>query len=339
MLAAACTSLVGMNATAYDGYSNCYDDCCDCYDFEIYADWLYWSVRRADLDFAVNYDASTTPEEAIGNVYEICPDYDSGFRVGGRVGCDDLYLEGIYTYYDTNSSRRAEGTLAGTRDVPPNAGLLPGAVLAARSTYDVNYQTGDLLVGYELGCDCFEASIFGGFKYAHIDQCLGTRYADTVLFDTLVDKVIQDVMVNAYGIDFGLGASYTLCGCFELFGRASVDILAADVERKYRLESATTGADFVTSVNLDDSCWRMASALNVQLGLGYDFTLDCLCCLQVNLAVGYEFHQWLGLPDFLDYQASIDDDGAAITVTNVTFDRHLQSLGFDGLFVRVGIGF
>ena len=57
----------------------------------------------------------------------------------------------------------------------------------------------------------------------------------------------------------------------------------------------------------------------------------CLCA-NLGFSIGYEFHRYMGMPDFLEYTG--ESNGL-----NHNFNLHLQSLGFDDLFVRASLGF
>ncbi len=91
------------------------------------------------------------------------------------------------------------------------------------------------------------------------------------------------------------------------------------------------GSSYVLAANLRDDCWRMVGVYNLSFGLGYNSSY--FNCMDIGISIGYEFHQWINHPDFLNFQAE------AFTDTIVSFNYHTQDLGFDGLFVRLSLGF
>ena len=81
--------------------------------------------------------------------------------------------------------------------------------------------------------------------------------------------------------------------------------------------------------NLRDDTWEMLSVVNLAFGLHYHYSF-CYCFMKdLALSIGYEFHHWINMPDFL---AISGDDVQMILDRRVNFD-------FDGLFVRFSIGF
>lgn len=331
---------------SYNSYG-CSNPCCDTYDccensccfggkFTVYGDYLYWRARRCHLDYAIPFEP-VDGTYAIGNVYSVCPKYDSGFRVGGIYSCGDLDLEGRYTYFYSSSRDSITDLnhyLAGTWLIPVFTVVAQGSKIElAQADWDVNYNAADALVGYELDVgNCFDFRLIGGFKYLSINQNLNILYSDSTdpsNASNSYDHLHNDLDMDGYGLTFGFETYYRICNCFGIIGSFAYDVLASDFDRREIYRTTTDGgANFTIHENLHDECWRLVSGLNLSVGLRYDL---CLCgCYDVFVAAGYEFHHYLNMDDFLNLQA---------ISSLITFDRQTEGLGLDGLFVRLGIGF
>jgi len=342
LLLALVSTTAGIEARNYS-YNECYpcdpcvvEECCPNFfcdfegEFTIYGDYLYWRTRRCELDYAVPLDSN----EYIGNVYNVCPEYDSGFRVGAKYRCGDMDVEGRYTWFYSSSEDQVtdptSGNLAGTRIVDEFGDVSQGSIELARANWNIHYNAADALVGYDMDVgNCFDFRLFGGFKYLNIEQNLNVLYATEVdLSGNLVD-IHSDLDMDGYGLTLGFDTLYKVgCG-FGIIGTFSYDVLASDFTRREIYRTSTDGGDsFSTNANLHDECWRTISGFNLALGLQYDFQL---CgCYDLFVAAGYEFHHYLNMADFLGFQSESGE---------TTFDRQTDGIGFDGLFVRLGIGF
>ena len=69
------------------------DPCETSLTYSVYADYLYWQVKRSDMDFS----------SESGRKY-LCPDYDHNFRVGAELHCQNLDFGVRYTNIDGNYS-------------------------------------------------------------------------------------------------------------------------------------------------------------------------------------------------------------------------------------------
>lgn len=323
-------AMMALTAPIYS-YSN---DCCDdCYDpcctsgFTVYGDWLYWSPRKCTLDYALPYDGSN----AIGKVHSVCPSYDNGYRIGLSKTCD-CWTYGInYTHYhsDERSSvtDATNGDLAGTRIIDNYTVLSQGSIQFAKAKWDLDYDVISLYAGYNTTFNCVDTVIFGGFKFAFIDQKLDTLYTAT-LSPGSQDAIYQKNCLDAYGLTIGLTPSYNLCGCLNAFGTFSYDILAGNFDRTFDYRTSTNGGTTVLErARLKESCWNLLSVFNLSFGLRYDWMT---CDKNFFLALGYEFHHWVNGFGFLEHQ---NESG------EITLDRYHDSLGFDGLFLRAGVSF
>ncbi|MCH9625175.1 MAG: hypothetical protein S4CHLAM123_03450 [Chlamydiales bacterium] len=351
------TMLFSANLTASGYYGNCYqnDDCCDCLcsGWGLYVDYLYWSPRRCQLDYATTARLNGSAIDGLeGELYSVMPCYDSGYRVGLYKECDCFFFDAFYTSYCTTQSDSVaseNSDILGTRFATVFGGVAPpttAGFLEACGKWELDYDVVDVLAGYNLNsCGCFKSYVFGGFKYASIGQELKSVYRADPAFGVAVPTedfnptiynafaVKQKADMDAYGVAFGLGAKYTLCGCFDFFGRFSYDVMLGNYDRKYIQLTAPPQDIFTQQSHLDDNCWAPVNCVNLAFGLTYNYDF-CGCWINtIGLSVGYEFHQWLNLLDFIDI-------GALTALPSpVIIDRHLQNFGLDGLTVRLAIGF
>lgn len=339
----ALTALIMTTQTAPAQAEDCGFDLCACDPCEgwtVYADYLYWKPRTCNLDYVI----VSEEENVVTALKGVCPKWESGFRVGVQKACEDIYFGVHYTYFDSNafSSIQADGhllpTLAGQRQT--NFGA--GNVRYAEAEYGVTFNQIDIEAGYLMEVNnCLEATPHLGFRFASIDQSLEAAYsADRNYPDHRHDpsdrsyELYKKNDADFYGFSFGSKASYTFCDCVNLFGDLTYGIGVADIDRNYigyRIDPSQKENKIEKSANLStDCCWKSATFLDLTFGVS--FPMCGICGVDWAIAVGYEFHHWNGLEGFLDY-----DSGNAASESHI--DHHSNSVGFDGLFVRIATTF
>lgn len=316
--------------------ANSYSDlscnpCCDS-EWTVYGDWLYWKAGLKNrLDYAVPVNTSAV---AIGKVIRIEPTYKSGFRIGCQYECAPVFYDAFYTRFHHSYADNASAT-------PPNT-LIPTNEPNRNRNYNfieadwaVDYDTVDLLVGFSMNrCFCIEGYIFGGLKMAFIDQ----KFSNLNHIITDESQSFfghrQRVNMNAYGGNIGLGATYEVLRCFSFFGSTSIDCLAGNFKRTFLLTSGSNLLPFTTiQADINDHFWDMITAINLLFGIKYTRSFSDCWCGHIGLAAGYEFHQYFGIPDFLNYSPP-PISGLAISSTHDVLDFSLN-----GLFVRLSLGF
>jgi len=329
-------------------YDPCYDPCntcCDtCFDFDcnwcegwsVYGDYLWMATRKNNLDFVV---PTTTTPTAIGGVAEVCPGYDSGFRVGIQKECDDVYFSGSYTWYQPRAHNQINGTagqLAGTWNVEGFGNVENSEIVAARAAYKNDYNDFNLLIGYNYCISkCISGTFFGGFKGVVMRQNFDILYSATNDFSTDLDFIYLRNKLDAYGSEVGGGLTFKIFQCLDFFGNASLDVLVGKNQRDFRIDTSTDGGATTTEVaNLRDDCTKMVGIYNFQFGFTYhlpDCLFRCGCWdLSADLSVGYEFHNWINASDFLKYTNESSE---------VTIDRSTDTFGMDALFARFAVSF
>ena len=160
------TLLIGSD---YGCCSYAQPDCCDwCSDISVYGDWIYWKARRCDLDYAIPISS----QDIAGDVFKVCPDYESGFRIGLEYECGCFDFGVRYTYFRTETSDSVSGsagTLAPTRLFGLASSISPGNLIFGQGKWELDYDLVDVLVGYGWdNCSCFDTHFFGVFlKFGH----------------------------------------------------------------------------------------------------------------------------------------------------------------------------
>lgn len=318
---------------------NCDQYCCDL-GVEGWAEWLVWRVRKCDLDFAVPFDES---DFIIGNTRAVEMDWNSGGRWGLFKNFDCFQVGAKYariTLKNHKNSIDENGNLAATRLGEDNQFTTNGAIEYAYGRYDISYDVVDAEAAYvKEECDGFGARLFGGFRYARIVQDYRTRYSSnsndpqgtrtipfTNIFISNFDGVTQHVEMVGYGIYLG-GSGYKDLACgFGVFGKASVGALIGHFDRSYKHEGHGIGvSSFTTNTYLKDNCNRLVN--NLELAAGFQYRMEGICGNDLVIKVGYEFSHWYNTQDFMMVFGGED----------AAFDRHIDSLGFDGMTLKLEI--
>lgn len=349
--AAAVLAVLSMSPVYADDCGSCEpvcDPCCpsldycdSCDDWTFYGDWLYWRARKCGLDYALPAEDS---DNFIGKVYGPCLDYDSGYRLGFVLGCEGMDLGVRYTSYNTDafsSNTDANGNMAASLVGENHLNVTNHEFQYASGKYALDLDVFDLEASYGMEVtDELNAGLYAGFRYATLDQSFNVLYAqdsnDLNGDASPIDKLKLTNDMNSYGLYFGLNAGYLFCECFEFFFDFSHGVHVAEFDRSY-VYKTDLGEDeeeealpLVTEVNLKDECWRLVNTCDLALGLKYN--LCNFLCADWDFSLGYEFHHWYNTSDFL-YFVSGDTSGEA------HLDHGVDSVGFDGLFVRLGATF
>ena len=330
-------AVAGASATLTAGgcdYNRGYnDDCCGINGLSVNADWIYWRGRRANLDYALPYENANS--QSMGSVSELCPSWDSGFRLGIEKDCDGWGIAADYTWFRTKKNGSvqdaANGHLAGTRLVTSVSSLIQGDIQYAEANWELDYDFVNVMGTYNwASSDGFDTKFFGGFSYARMDQTLDALYSATTDIKgatNAFDLSAQKIKMEAYGIRFGVSPTVTINSCFDIFGVFSYGIYAADYDRSLDYKTTTNGGQTLGDrIDNKDSCSRISSLLDLSVGARYNLGNPCNCGVDFALAVGYQFQQWINNPGFLEREGASGQ---------TTIDRHQSEVGFDGLFVRL----
>lgn len=328
--------------------SDCAVDCCPTWnfcdaDFYVSADWLYWKARRCDLDVAVfggtenlNIRSRVVPNQ--GNVVCIDHKYQSGVRVAaGLEWCSGWGFGVDYVYF--NPCDRARAATTGTDNIITIA-RSPGVTAvgfpqAVAADFNLKLNQVDLVFTHKHGCNpCRDVHTFFGTRLAWIQDSLKTTYnginnlAGTETYRFLLNEKTD---LNAYGLIVGGQVFQDLWCSVGVYAKAGLGVLygSYDQHSVTAFETNSTSANFV-GYDLKDDCRCLISTVDLAFGLGVQ---GCeFCCATWTFIVGYEFHNWLSYRDYL--RPLLDS-----TDTFDVFVRNKSDLGFDGLFVRLGVEF
>ena len=251
------------------------------------ADWLNWKARRSGTDFVI-VDPNTD-SNVQGDQVNLNYDRGNGARVVlgyGFASCWDISM--AYQTFDTNDrasvTQPAGGSLWGTR-------LHPDSTVGDRYSTSVNaaatldYDVLDFTIARQFTmdtCHRIDFTLFGGFRYAMIDQTLDINYVDSVNNRTaLVSSLTK---LDGYGIRAGGKLDWNVHGGFSVFGKGAISVLAARVNSHYsERDNSALGVNYL--VNVSDSSYQAVPVIETSLGMAYQRG-------PWEVAFGYELAFW-----------------------------------------------
>lgn len=240
--------------------ANCGNVCdpCDSCDmsYSVYADYIYWKLGRSDLvrdEFDLHF----------------CPDYNSGFRVGGAVSCD-CWDAGIrYTWFHFNDKKNFLGET-----------VTAGVDGTYHSHYDFDLNRVDIELGYNWRLDCCDVNFrpFAGAILLWVDDKF-TAYAPTTqLFDDKVDY-------KGYGLYLGTEAEWMITNMCDtdvsLVTRGAIGILDGRFKVRFgETEEGDHSHDCIFNPYLEAFA-------------GLKFAMGDICgCYSPELMIGYEVQSY-----------------------------------------------
>ena len=286
--------------------------------FLLGADYLLMKPRRMPLDFAIV--GPSGPFGPLGDVRSLDYDISSGFRAGGGYrlpgeGCEVAFF---YTFLHSTGSAGAAA--------PPDGSLFPtlnhpGLVeLADTASADagLDYHVFDLEFGkrFQPG-EAWGARAFAGPRFAHVVQDFHAFYDGG---DASQDNVTSRVAFDGGGVRAGGEATWSVYRGVGLYARGGASLLAGSF-RTSLAETLNGGATPV--VNVTDSFHKVVPVFEMGMGLSWQYG-------GWRLTAGYEFVDWVGLVDGIDF---VDDVHAGKPA------RRTGDLSLDGLVLRAELGF
>ena len=294
------------------------DQCCETAGSIFFdAEYLLLRPRRRALDYAI---AGPNSQDApLGTIQSLDWRTRSGFRVGGGYECGDGWEAGAY-YFNLHSN--ASGT-----QVRPAGGMLfatlthPGTIEqvdTATATSGVNFDVIDLEIGksFTMG-ECFWLRLFGGGRFASIDQSLNAFYNGG---DATFAEVHSPIEFDGGGVRVGGEGRWKFNWGLSLFARASGSLLFGDF-RSSLLQTNNSGA--TTDVSVVDDFQKIVPVLEMGVGVAWQYR-------NLQISAGYEIANWFGLVDSPDF---VDD------VHQGKFVRRVSDLSLDGLVAQVRMSF
>jgi len=251
-------------------YPQCTQSCCNLA-FDVYADALYWKYSRTDLEAIIEFEPAT--EYVFVN-----HDFKWGYRVGGKICCDNWGLGARYTHFD-DKKRKARETEEISFDI----------------CHDIELKVVDIELGYFCCIPCCNLAIrpLAGAKLAWVDD-------DFDKFES--EQMNRGKMdVRGYGPYVGLATRWEVCSCSPCNSDFSIGLIA-------RATAAILHSKFEIEISEDSSFNSIVpnEYLYVpvqELFLALDFSCRNLCGMDAFFQVGYEVQSWQSWRQWFD----IDD--------------------------------
>ncbi len=316
------------------------------YDYELYADFLWWQTSMDGQEFATLGGSSGFPEldaPEQGCVLAPKPHFEPGFRVGLSFKpspCCDWSIFGQYTYLYSNVSTSASVAF-------PVAGLRPTIkVLGLEDLPDITKATGDFQIHYnvmDLGfgkvfCidDCFDLRPFLGIKAAWQELNFDVTYLNmenTATTSRTVARFTTDF--QGVGLRGGFNAAWRFSHCFAIEGQMALSGVYSDFCPSrvdiYTDNILATEQTHAVNVNLKrDACVLIPV---VELLFGVKFVQHVCGCYDVTAFAGWENQVWMDFNRNLYAQPN-----ASLQGNGVEFGPH-GNLIFQGLTARLAIAF
>ncbi len=305
------------------------DDCCptsECFDpcggWSVGVDFLYWNVCKNNPDYAVTIQTGVVDD--LDFTYHFAGyGWEPGFRV--YAGKENVFcgwdLAASYSYIYASGQDRVDNE---NMTIVVTTGVFLGDVAAVTAKNSLNYQTFEVLMGYDYCfCQCQTIKPFFGIQGLRLEQNFD-QFSEFLQAPNN-NKVIWNSDYKALGLELGSLYSYNLdCGV-GLFTRASASLVAGTNDGV--LFEETSQGMTVTTEEFKLETGLCTPGMHLQVGLNYD---HCWCEKELSFHVGYEFTHWWNVG-----QAPRFADRNIPSSTNLN-NGHLM---MHGLFVGMDVGF
>jgi hypothetical protein len=284
------------------------------------ADFLLLRPRERTLEYAVNGPSNPGNTGPIGSIETIEPDWSSAFRAGGGVRLPDNGWEvsAFYTYLHNarNSAVTASAgeTLFATMTHPGTV----SQVDTAQATNSLNYNVVDVELGRTLHpCETVAVRIFGGPRFAQIDQAVAATYDGG---DANLDVVTTTLHFTGGGLSVGAEGNLDLYCGWGVFARGRFSMMLGQY-RTSLVETDNAGATTIT--NVSENFDKVVPVLELGMGVSWQYG-------SLRLTAGYEMINWSNLVDVPDF---VDDFNLG------KLGRRVSDFSLDGLVVRAELSF
>lgn len=270
------------------------------------AEWLNWQAHRGGLDLASFIDPIwLTPATLESLEY----DRDNGLRVGLGYRFDSGWDVGWnYTYFRTSA--------AGAVDQAANPGLvliatrsyLDVAVDSVAAEADLDYGVHDIEAGRRFVWDNnAEVRLFGGFRWATIDQSENQQYTyQSNLGNSVSGTIDGRSELDAYGIRLGAQTQWTSRWGLGLFGRLAGSVLVGSFD----VQQQEVDAEHGPILNFTNEYYQAVPVIDAAVGASWTYRAW-------QVAGGYEMTTWFNLAEI---------------------ERSSYDLILDGFFLRLAYG-
>ena len=222
---------------------------------------------------------------------------DSGFRVGVGyqfANCWDVTWN--YTYFYTDGATAFLATPANSVVDLPNFNVWGiGGELGTSGAYAFRSTLVSHVNDLEFGRwiridDSASLRLFGGFRWAIIDQTLLQAYTGALDGGGLDNTAasLRTANMDGYGFRLGTEGRMNLPSGFSLFGKTSASVLAGhfDYSRsEIHVAGAAIGPPVITVQLANDSTTEVVPVLEGAVGAAWTYN-------QIELSLGYEVNAW-----------------------------------------------
>ncbi|MEM1283255.1 MAG: Lpg1974 family pore-forming outer membrane protein [Chlamydiota bacterium] len=326
--------------------ANHYSDYCDsCNHYNVYAEWLFFRAAGESVDVAtISTGTTNDPDEPRVTSddwkrIDVCPDWDSGYRLGFSTDLKCARLFGEWTWYATDKKTKFNfiGPSTDNQTFRVSSDFL-GIQNNNLETYDLisnfHFSYYRLDIGLErriIDCNRVSFSPFAAFTYYQTNQDLKAQ--DSTLYVAPVDtsetrKFNGKTQYNGFGASLGYNVVWEMFDCLALYSKGIFTAAYGSSEVNYdfnRVNDQFAGNDNTFHFSFDKSRGRYITS--VQVGLR---TETCICgCYQIFGMVGWESQILFDQTDWM-------------VKTDINFPdgyKPSANLYLQGLVVRAGISF
>jgi hypothetical protein len=258
--------------------------------FSIYADFIYWEARQANLEF-VTSGVDATGVSSQGQVYYPSFKYKPGFKVGlaADLGHDNWDLTADYTWLNGTGGKNsvsqavADSNLDATNEIV--ATLPDGAILyQADGNWGFHYN----LINLDLGRNYYISEYltlrpYFGLSGAWNNQSSLVHYtfADTTA-NTTGDFLSQDYKQNYWGVGFSTGLN--TCWCFDENWSIYGDFGVMNLWSRFKIQESETQYDTASGVadmtdptvtyNTEGVQYGIQNVIDLQMGIRWGMRFD-----------------------------------------------------------------
>jgi hypothetical protein len=283
-------------------------------------DYLLLRPARNALDYAIQ---STNLTQTPGGVVESADWHtESGFRVGTgfRIPGQDWTFGITYMNISSHDNEATAAPAGGTLYATLTRGGSFDQVDTASAFSNLTFNVIDLDFSHRIKCsDCFNLTVFGGGRFAWINQELNATYNGGPDHATN-DNVSTPVFFNGAGLTIGGQGEWSVWHGVSLYARARGSLLSGQFRDSV---TETTNNNSVVIVNVSEKFDQIVPVAEMGLGLSY-------CCEHWHVSVGYELQNWFGMVNSLDF-ADASNIGKP--------SRRTSDLSLEGLAVQLGLAF
>lgn len=295
----------------------------ECPQFKVGVDFLYWNSCLDDLDYGIHFDSDPLSNGRSSGDFLFT---DQGFSPGGRIfgvyeGASGFTAFASYTFY------YGYGAESIWRDLPTtlfptvgHAGLNYFNADYLKASSKLLYQTGDLLVGQRVelsSCDAVTPYI--GLQLLSIHQLRKLQ----LLIDADGEYTEWNSTSFGVGIKAGIERELAVTPALRLVAKGSGSLLLA--RDRVKTYIYLQDAFVIKQTTFKDSPYFCMPGAYLSLELRYLF---CLCGLEADLHVGYDFTSWWNTPSSRRWLRGDDAMGISRSAESGTLMLH-------GLFVGV----